>query len=328
MKLKYYQVVSIFCLVMDITFNISYAQPATAMPNKNIVVYLLAGEASMEGFGGQIGELQKILCAVDEYPIPGDNCYAGLPTFSRLFETIYTYNLVNGAPDYYWDPLLIRKQTSFLEDFYNQGILTSSLLNSVQKVNVVQFAYTRNPATGMLNTPVVTSGPLAPGFGVTSTTFGPELLLGNYLNKFTDADILLIKVVQAGSDLYNQWRSPTMAKDLPPTNAESLYNKLIEQLNAVTGNISSYFPQYNGYNLNVHLGGFFWLQGFSDAIENNFTSVYHDNLIRFIDDLRNDLALPKLPVVISSDADNSANGNLIQQAQAAISNAIPFVKYS
>ena len=60
--------------------------------------------------------------------------------------------------------------------------------------------------------------------------------------------------------------------------------------------IKKVFPAYDG--LGYELSGLVWFQGFNDVINDEFRAEYGKNMVHFIRDMRKDLGVADLPIVI------------------------------
>ncbi len=176
----------------------------------------------------------------------------------------------------------------------------------------------------------VQTGKLTAGFGASQggPKIGPEFTFGIYMEKFTDAPILLIKASWGGKSLNTDFRPSSagpyvfngkqlaafqkQGKDLAAMKAEkekatgASYRLMIEHVKTVLADIKRAVPDYDtaqGYEL----AGFAWFQGWNDMVD---ASTYPDRdkpggydaysvaMAHFIRDVRRDLDAPKLPFVI------------------------------
>jgi hypothetical protein len=137
-------------------------------------------------------------------------------------------------------------------------------------------------------------GPLAIGFSVYGDThhFGPELQFGHVVGDAFSQQVLLIKTAWGGKSLFKDFRPPSSGGTVGP-----YYTKMLAEIRAALANLQTDFPVYKdrGYEL----AGFVWYQGWNDGCEPK-TAVpeYEANLVHLIRDVRHDLRVPKLPVVI------------------------------
>jgi len=171
-------------------------------------------------------------------------------------------------------------------------------------------------------------GKLTAGFGATTEKIGPEFTFGLYMQKFTDAPILLIKTAWGGKSLNTDFRPPSagpyvfnetqltafqkQGKDLAAIKADKekqtgvCYRLMVEHVKSVLSDIKRVMPNYDvaqGYEL----AGFAWFQGWNDMVDGSTYSnrdkpggydAYSEAMAHFIRDVRRDLNAPKLPFVI------------------------------
>lgn len=101
------------------------------------------------------------------------------------------------------------------------------------------------------------------------------------------------------------------------------YHELIDGLRGILANPGAAFPGYEGQG--VELAGFVWYQGILDANSSSMAGDYERNLVNFIQDVRSDLKVPNLPVVVTAVSSQAQRpqGNLakVYQAQMAVGDA-------
>ena len=172
------------------------------------------------------------------------------------------------------------------------------------------------------------TGKLTAGFGASTEKIGPEFTFGLYMQKYTDAPILLIKTSWGGKSLNTDFRSPSagpyvfnetqlagfqkQGKDLEQMKAEKAkatgvyYRLMIEHVKMVLSDIKRVVPDYDAAQ-GYELAGFEWFQGFNDMVDGSTYAKrdkpggyddYSTSLAHFIRDVRKDLNTPKLPFVI------------------------------
>lgn len=180
-------------------------------------------------------------------------------------------------------------------------------------------------------------GKLTSGFGAPEGKIGPEFTFGIFMEKASDAPILIIKTAWGGRSLHTDFRPPSagpyvLAKhtqelwDKHPNGAHGIpkaedrpkyfedkaaatgvyYREMIAHVRKVLGDIKRVVPDYDekqGYEL----AGFVWFQGFNDYVDGGVYplqdkpggyDLYADLLAHLIRDVRKDLSAPKLPFVI------------------------------
>jgi alpha-galactosidase len=166
-------------------------------------------------------------------------------------------------------------------------------------------------------------GNLKPGFGANEIKMGPELGFGWVMGEHFDEQVLLIKTCWGGRSVKRDFLPPSAkmpasaqlmeelqqaGKKAPDTTLEDIkarygkaYRDMISHVNDVLGNLKEYFPEYDerrGYEL----AGFVWFQGWNDMVDRSQREEkyvdYTERLAHLIEDVREDLKAPKLPVVI------------------------------
>ena len=73
---------------------------------------------------------------------------------------------------------------------------------------------------------------------------------------------------------------------------------MIETVESVTQNLATEFPEIPVDEFEI--SGFAWFQGWNDGASEEFLDTYESNLHHLVNDVRSDLNLPEMPVVISS----------------------------
>jgi hypothetical protein len=173
------------------------------------------------------------------------------------------------------------------------------------------------------------TGKLTAGFGATTEKIGPEFTYGLYIQKSTDAPILLIKTAWGGKSLNTDFRPPSagpyvfnetqlanftkQGKDLAAMKAAKeketgvYYRHMIEHVKKVLGDIKRVVPNYEAKQ-GYELAGFAWFQGWNDLVDSSTYpnrdkpggyDAYSTAMAHFIRDVRKDLHAPKLPFVIA-----------------------------
>jgi len=172
------------------------------------------------------------------------------------------------------------------------------------------------------------TGKLTAGFGASAEKIGPEFTFGIYMEKATDAPILLIKTAWGGKSLNTDFRPPSagpyvfnatqlegfrkQGKDLAAMQAEKdratgvYYRMMIDHVKKVLADPKRTVPDYDAAQ-GYELAGFAWFQGWNDMVDG---STYPDRdkpggydaysvaMAHFIREVRRDLDAPKLPFVI------------------------------
>ena len=172
------------------------------------------------------------------------------------------------------------------------------------------------------------TGKLTAGFGASREKIGPEFTFGLYMQKFTDAPILLIKTSWGGKSLNTDFRPPSAGlyvfseaqlaavekkgKDVAAMQAEKVaatgvnYRLMVEHVKGVLSDIKRVVPGYDAAQ-GYELAGFAWFQGWNDMVDGDTYpqrdqpggyAGYSEVMAHFIRDVRKDLNAPKLPFVI------------------------------
>lgn len=157
---------------------------------------------------------------------------------------------------------------------------------------------------------------------------GPELAFGITMQEELKQPILIIKTAWGGQSVHTDYRSPSSGPY--PINADDIkrgrfetpeqraelaektgkrYRQMVEHVRMVTADIKRVYPDYDA-SAGFELAGFVWFQGFNDLVARNVyplqpegstQSDYANYTVWFanlICDLRKDLEVPELPVVI------------------------------
>lgn len=135
-----------------------------------------------------------------------------------------------------------------------------------------------------------------PGEGLDIDHFGPELGMGNILAPSADGEyVAIIKYAWGGTSLSGPWCPP--ASRTPPGSAstDSVGNLYTNFINTVGNGISKLKVQ----GFDPEIDGMVWLQGDNDAGTPDVSNAYNQNLKNFIKDVRGDLSVPNLPIVVS-----------------------------
>jgi hypothetical protein len=167
-------------------------------------------------------------------------------------------------------------------------------------------------------------GPLGPGFTPYGDThhFGPELEFGHVVGDALPNPVLLIKTAWGGKSLYKDFRPPSSGGQVG-----KYYTMMIKQVREGLANLSKDFPAYKGEGYEI--AGFVWYHGWNDGVDpKNAIPEYEQNLANLINDVRKDLGVPKLPVVVGEITgpwvDAPGEWNTLRKAQAATANRPEF----
>ena len=161
------------------------------------------------------------------------------------------------------------------------------------------------------------AGPLTVGFSVYGDPhhFGPELQFGHVLGDALEEPVLLIKTAWGGRSLYRDFRPPSAGGTAGPE-----YTRMLSEIRLGLGRIGEEFPRLRGQE--VRLSGFVWYQGWNDGVDpRHAVPEYATNLVHLIRDVRRDLGVPGLPVVVGELTgpwvDAPPEWTALREAQAA-----------
>jgi alpha-galactosidase len=202
-------------------------------------------------------------------------------------------------------------------------------------------------------------GPLTIGYGSPNRT-GAELEFGQMMGEHFQEPVLLIKAAWGGHSLVKLFRSPSaglpseeklkeelaQAQDRVKKNNEknkkneplptlddikkpygSSYRNMLAEVKDTMANCDTLFPELKGCK--PELAGFVWFQGWNDLF-GGADKEYASNMKHFINDVRKDLGVPKLPFVIAAMGQNGsepAKGAMLVIREAQLSmNDVPEFK--
>ena len=158
-------------------------------------------------------------------------------------------------------------------------------------------------------------GRLTVGYGQCDNEIGPELLFGHELGDAFENPILLVKVTQGPMSLGVEARPPSSGGVTGP-----FYQKMMETIRGVLASPKDHFPLEEGQG--CELAGFVWFQGWNDQLRPPLLVQYEVNLANLIRDVRRDLGVPHLPVVIGEEGVNGKKPDSrimsLRLAQAAV----------
>ena len=167
------------------------------------------------------------------------------------------------------------------------------------------------------------SGPLTIGFGSRDRT-GPELEFGTTVGNAIDDPVLLVKAAWGGHSLSHNFRPPSAGDPGDGKEFGKSYQNILKEYREAKSDSQEIFPSLKGRDF--ELTGFFWFQGFNDQFGDS-PPQYEKNMKIFIQDIRRDLKVPKLPFVIACLGTNYSkvpgkNTKIVQDAQLAM-NQVP-----
>lgn len=154
------------------------------------------------------------------------------------------------------------------------------------------------------------SGQLGIGYGGSTDKIGPEYGFGLSVARRIDGPVLLIKTSWGGKSLHYNFRPPSAgpytlsdkekASDKAAEikkNAGLNYRMMHESIRKVLDDLGSHHPAYES-EAGYEIAGFVWFQGFNDQFSPAFRDNYKDNMIAFIEDVREEYEVPQMPFVI------------------------------
>jgi alpha-galactosidase len=170
--------------------------------------------------------------------------------------------------------------------------------------------------------------PLTFGQGAGKDRMGPELGFGIGVGDYLEEPVLLMKTAWGGKDLYCDFRPPSAGKpayEIPgkPREIGAFYKKMIEEVHQCLDQLDTHFPQFKGKP--YELCGFVWFQGWNDMcaareIKQQVFDEYAKNFVHLVQDLRAELKVPNLPVVIGEvgvDGENVRSDSDMSRLRAA-----------
>jgi len=157
--------------------------------------------------------------------------------------------------------------------------------------NDVYVTYDRHRSEALIHGPLSADGP----FASSSSTFGPELEMGNVLGDSFEEPVIIVKAAWAGRSLAKDFRSPSAGGT-----TGFQYSRMMASLRRTLANLPSILGgdaleafQSAGYTLE----GMVWWHGYSDLLSGNstarstMTAEYGANLKSFIRDVRKEMQI-------------------------------------
>ena len=141
------------------------------------------------------------------------------------------------------------------------------------------------------------SGALSVGFGdenvLPAGYIGPEFGFGHVAGNGLVDKVLLVKTAWGGKSLAVDFRPPSSGGT-----TGIYYNEMLAKVRLVLADVKKYYPAYDGKGFEI--AGLAWHQGWNDRVNSKFVDEYEVNMANLIRDLRKDLKLPAMPVVIAN----------------------------
>lgn len=154
---------------------------------------------------------------------------------------------------------------------------------------------------------------LGPGFGSSSSQFGPELFFGRTLaDSMPDRKIAFIKDAKSGTYLGQSggW--------LPPSSGGpgTLYKNMMNHIDAA---LKSFNDAFDTSEYTPRWAGFVWHQGEFDGMDQNLANKYETNLTNLIKDIREKAGTDSLPIIIPMITGTMwQHKDIIQAAEIAV----------
>jgi carbonic anhydrase/acetyltransferase-like protein (isoleucine patch superfamily) len=152
-------------------------------------------------------------------------------------------------------------------------------------------------------TPSSNSPNLIDGLGRTGGSFGPEISAGKTISIALGGTLVAeVKLAVGATALFDRWN---------PTGGD-LYQNMVARVKLSIAELQTQL------GLTGYVAGFFWMQGESDALSDQFRDDYAANLRNFIASMRRDFNNPDLPFVFGQiiDFDHPISTPLRDQQQA------------
>ena len=285
------------CFLFELTEDSENARTTKAVEIKGAL--LLAGQSNMEGHVESYlyNDILNLISSQN-----GSSLQSNLE--ASLKNWYNNYN--NGYASYAYSDSVNSYEAQELLRLKNENIVGNFLKTARSDV---WCSFNSNTVSG-----------LKEGFGY---PIGPELTLGHYLGNKANSSISLIKVAYGGTNLYNDWLSPTAAARLGKSIGPR-YTALKNRILSIKSNPSSVNPDYS-----ADWKGFIWLQGENDCFDQINAQTYEANLKDLIKDVRNEIGNPNLPVVIvelNYWAQTLSYGNVVKAAQNAVASSDPNIE--
>lgn len=190
-------------------------------------------------------------------------------------------------------------------------------------------------------------GKLTVGFG-SPDRIGPELEFGIAMGDYFQEPVLLIKTAWGGRSLGRDFLPPSSKlpsddalraitekenennrkRNRPEVTFDEVkarygqtYREMLKEVRTTLAELGQRFPELKDHD--AEIAGFVWFQGWNDLINAEYADAYAENLANLICDIRKDLGVPKLPVVIAQNGQNGfqpATGGMakVKDAQASM----------
>jgi Carbohydrate esterase, sialic acid-specific acetylesterase len=309
--------------------------------NGKLKIFILAGQSNMEGFGkvdrGGDPDRAKIVC-----PLKADGTRSGPANILGGMGSLRA--MVNADPDRYSYLVDPTKTISYTVKEDIPGC-TRADTKTYSSWATRDDVYVSNLSSTPLNDDnVKRSGNLSVGFGADNQMrngegyIGPEFGFGHVVGNGLDDKVLLIKTSWGGKSLAVDFRPPSSVglgvgspiSTMTPDQTGAYYIEMVRRVRLVLSDIKKYYPDYDGKGYEIV--GFGWHQGWNDRINTSYVAQYEVNLANLIRDLRKDLNLPNMLVVIGNTglawAGTDKNSLDLINAQASVADPSKYPKFA
>jgi hypothetical protein len=212
-------------------------------------------------------------------------------------------------------PVFLLSGQSNMTGYAPSSGLTASQLQTVPNVKIYMDLVWEGDATKLRKWLT-----LGPGFGSSASNIGPELFLGRTLSdSLPGIKIALIKCSSGSTYLAkaSDWLPPSSNNGTGGTLYIRMANSIITALNSFKDAFDTalYTPKW---------AGFVWLQGEFDAQNLTYSNAYQTNLTNLINDIRSQLKVSDLPVIIPMiDAQAQWTYNtIVRAAEVAVTKSL------
>jgi acyl-[acyl carrier protein]--UDP-N-acetylglucosamine O-acyltransferase len=174
------------------------------------------------------------------------------------------------------------------------------------QANILFYGPNENGNTWGALTPSSESPNLVDGLLRTGGSFGPEISTGKTIsNALGGALVAEVKLAVGATALFDRW----------DPDGGDLYVNMVARVNQSIADLQTQRTQ-TGY-----VAGFFWMQGESDALSDEFRDDYATNLRNFIAAVRRDFNHPDLPFVFGQIIDfEPPKSTIVRAQQQAVAN--------
>jgi len=150
------------------------------------------------------------------------------------------------------------------------------------------------------------------GYGFDENRIGPEFAFGITMDKAIEEPVLIIKTAWGGKSLAVDFRPPSAGPYNPSAKEKEsdrvpekeqvghFYRQMIQFIQTTlkdAESISKVVPDYDAAE-GYELAGFVWFQGWNDMCNRHHIEQYTGNMIHFISDVREELEVPTLPLIV------------------------------